>query len=376
MTKSTFLKLLFVVMVVIGFTCVPGSAFAQHGGGFHGGGGGGFHGGGRGSGRFSGGAGRSNAAAPGGGRAGAGSGNSTSAGSRGSSTVSTNRALLHIDNSHFGSTSHVSSSFSGSHTNTSYSGLRFGHTTLATNHFSGATNTSFASGRSFSGISTGSHDGFAGVNGFRGDSIGGFRGGFGRGGRFRGGFGCFGCGFGFGAFGFGPFFDFGWGWPGFYGYDPFWYGSYLGFGYPYYPGSGYSGYSVPNSDPDYSSSNQNLDGGYSFSANNNLGVAAPGTMMNDNRAGSAPMSLIYLKNRTTYSVSDYWLQGGRLHYTVNYGAPSTLKMKEVDLQRTVDENARRGIRFSLKPHPSSVTSQPSWQESGKRRASYNSCACL
>jgi hypothetical protein len=30
----------------------------------------------------------------------------------------------------------------------------------------------------------------------------------------------------------------------------------------------------------------------------------------------------------------------------------------VDLQRTVDENARRGIRFSLKPNPSSVNSQP------------------
>jgi len=392
MTKSTFLKLLLVVMVVIGFTCAPGSAFAQHGGGFHGGGGG-FHGGGGGSGRFSGGAGRSSAAAPRGGSFGARSGNSTSVASRGSSAVSTNRALSHIDNSHFGSTSHVSSSFSGSHTNTSYSGSRFGHTTLATNHFGGATNTSFASGRSLSGISTGSHDGFAGVNGFRGDSIGGFRGGFGRGGRFRGGFGCFGCGFGFdgfgfdgfgfGAFGFGPFFDFGWGLPGFYGYDPFWYGSYSGFGYPYYSGSGYQGYSVTNSGPDYSISNQNLDGGYSFSANNNLGVAAPDTVSNDNNsfepspqgsddtnrvagyvAGAAPTALIYLKNGTTYSVSDYWLQGGRLHYTVNYGAPNTLKMKQVDFQRTVDENARRGIRFSLKPHPSSVNTQPNRQNQG------------
>jgi hypothetical protein len=74
--------------------------------------------------------------------------------------------------------------------------------------------------------------------------------------------------------------------------------------------------------------------------------------------------LIYLKIGTTYSVGDYWLQAGRLHYAVNYGAPSTLQMKEVDLQRTVDENARRGIRFSLRPHPSSVTSQPSRQNQG------------
>src|SRR5271156_753061 len=385
MTKSTFFKLLFAVIVVIGFTGAPRFAFAQHGGGgggdaSHGGGGGGFHGGGGGGGRRS-------------GSFGARGGNSLSAGSRGSSVVSTNRALSHFDNSHFGTTSHVSSSFSGLRTNSSFSGSRLGNTTLAPNHFGAASSTSFASGRSSSSISTGSRNSFAGVNGFRGDSIGGFRGGFSRGGRFGGGFGCFDCGFGFGgfglgAFGFDPFFDFAWGGPGFYGYDPFLYGAFSGFSYPYYPGSGYSSYSVANSDPaDYSSSNQNLSGGYSFSANNNLGVAAPGTMMNGNSsagndnnnsqrapqgsddanavagnvAGAAPSALICLKNGTTYSVSDYWLQGGRLHYTVNYGAPSTLKLKEVDWQRTVDENARRGILFSVKPHPSSAISQPSRQ---------------
>jgi hypothetical protein len=366
MKNSTFFKLLFAVIVVIGFTSAPRFAFAQHGGG----GGGGFHGGGGGGGRP-------------GGSFGARGGNSLSAGSRGSSVVSTNRALSHIDNRQFGTTSQVSSSFSVARTNASFSGSRFGNTTLAPNHFSGATGTSFASGRSSSSISTGSRNGFAGVNGFRG--------GFGRGGRFRGGFGCFDCGFGFGAFGFGPFFDFGWGGPGFYGYDPFWYGAYAGLSYPYYPGSAYSSYSVANSDPvDYSSSNQNLAGGYSFSANNNLGVAAPGTMTtgnasagNDNDdsqrslqgsgdanvaagnvAGSASAALIYLKNGTAYTVSDYWLQGGRLYYTVNYGAPSTLKLKEVDWQRTVDENARRGIRLSLKPHPSTANSQPSRQNEG------------
>jgi len=393
MTKSTLFKLLFAVIVVIGFTGAPRYAFAQRGGGggggFHGGGGGGgFHGSGGGGGGFHGGGGGNGHP---GGSFGPRGGNSLSAGSRGSSVVSANRALSHIDNSHFGTTSRVSSSFSGSHTNTSFSGSRFGNTTLATNHFGGATSTSSASGRSFSSISTGSRNGFAGLNGFRGDSIGGFRGGFGRGGRFRDGFGCFECGFGFGGFGFGPFFDFGWGWPGFYGYDPFWYGSYPGFSYPYYPGSGYSSYSAANSgSADYSSSNQNFAHGYSFSANNDLGVAAPGTIMNDNTAagndnnnsqpvlqgsdnanhvagnvaGPAPTSLIYLKNGTAYSVTDYWLQGGRLHYTVNYGAPSTLKLKEVDWQRTVDENARRGIRFSLKPHPSSANSQSSRQNQG------------
>jgi hypothetical protein len=78
-----------------------------------------------------------------------------------------------------------------------------------------------------------------------------------------------------------------------------------------------------------------------------------------NVAASTPTVLLYLKDGTTYAASDYWLQGGQLHYTVNYGGESTLNMDEVDLQRTVDENARRGIRFQLKPNPSSVNSQPS-----------------
>jgi hypothetical protein len=44
---------------------------------------------------------------------------------------------------------------------------------------------------------------------------------------------------------------------------------------------------------------------------------------------------------------------------VNYGGESTLNMDELDLQRTVNENARRGINFSLHPNPSTVTPQPS-----------------
>jgi hypothetical protein len=77
-----------------------------------------------------------------------------------------------------------------------------------------------------------------------------------------------------------------------------------------------------------------------------------------NVAASTPTALIYLKDGTTYAASDYWMQNGRLHYTVNYGGEGTLNMDEVDLQRTVDENARRGVRFSLKPYPSTVNSAP------------------
>jgi hypothetical protein len=78
-----------------------------------------------------------------------------------------------------------------------------------------------------------------------------------------------------------------------------------------------------------------------------------------NVAASTPTVLIYLKDGTTYAASDYWLADGQLHYVVNYSGESTLNMDDVDLQRTVDENARRGVRFSLKPSPNRVNPQPS-----------------
>ena len=66
-----------------------------------------------------------------------------------------------------------------------------------------------------------------------------------------------------------------------------------------------------------------------------------------------------MKDGTTYAATDYWLQGGVLHYVVSYAGESTLNMDEVDLQRTVDENARRGVNFSLRPGPASANPQPS-----------------
>jgi len=38
-----------------------------------------------------------------------------------------------------------------------------------------------------------------------------------------------------------------------------------------------------------------------------------------------------------------------MHYITNYGGENTLDMGQLDLQRTVDENARTGVDFTLKP---------------------------
>jgi hypothetical protein len=78
-----------------------------------------------------------------------------------------------------------------------------------------------------------------------------------------------------------------------------------------------------------------------------------------NVASSTPSVLIYLKDGSTFVASDYWLKGGVLYYDVNYGGPGNVSMDDVDLQRTVDENARRGVRFQLKPDPDPSNTTPS-----------------
>src|SRR3984957_4680362 len=82
-----------------------------------------------------------------------------------------------------------------------------------------------------------------------------------------------------------------------------------------------------------------------------------------NVAATTPTVLIYLNDGTTYAATDYWLADGKLHYYVNYGGESSVDMSQVDLQRTVNENSKRGVRFSLKPNGErSETGPPSNQK--------------
>ncbi len=248
-------------------------------------------------------------------------------------------------------------------------------------HLGGALNvhgssTSFSGGHSFSSTSgfhsnqVVVHNGYGYHGGYYGGGYG-YHGGYYGG--WHGGWGCWGCGFGWG-WGGGWGWGFGWGWGGFWGpsWGWGWPGYSLGY-YPYWPGYyGYPGYSVTYGDNgNYSSSdNGPVDNNYgnynagSVAPDNSGAIAEPQGSPNDNPdtgnvSASRPTVLLYLKDGTTYAASDYWLQDGVLYYTVNYGGESTLNMDELDLQRTVNENASRGINFSLHPGPSSVNPQPS-----------------
>jgi len=69
------------------------------------------------------------------------------------------------------------------------------------------------------------------------------------------------------------------------------------------------------------------------------------------QANASPLILLVLKDGTIYGVTDYWLEGGQLHYLASYGGANTLSLDHLDLQKTVDENWKRGVSFVLRPGP-------------------------
>lgn len=209
--------------------------------------------------------------------------------------------------------------------------------------------------------------------------------GFGRFGHgFRHGFGCFDCDFDFDDFDFG-FFGPGWGW----GW-PFW-GWGFGWGWPGYwsLGWGYPGWGNPYDDYDnawvwdnsntgnYSdytgdtNSNYSDDSVYSNAPNNNnyndddeqaqQDASQPNSTNPVDPASVA--TVVYLKDGTRLQMTTYWSSGNTLHYVNGQGVVSTLDISQIDLQRTVNENAKHGVRFSIKPQtntttPSAPTVQP------------------
>jgi hypothetical protein len=179
----------------------------------------------------------------------------------------------------------------------------------------------------------------------------------------------------------------------FYGFYPgfcngFWFGAGLGYGFGY--GFGYGGYSYPyygmygsGCDPTYGPCNgygydngSGYSGGdYTISANGNSDnsdnsgepqenppstyVPAPDQSANGGAtaATEAQPFVLYMKDGSSYAVTDYWLGGGRLHYVTTYGGENTVDLSRLDVQKTVNENAALGHSFSLRAGPASAKPQ-------------------
>jgi hypothetical protein len=151
--------------------------------------------------------------------------------------------------------------------------------------------------------------------------------------------------------GYSPFF--------FWGCNPFW-GFAYGCGIGATPGFGYGGYTPPTaypseptypSDPVYSPSEPSATLQYTPPTNQyplleslpaeNLSAGVGARVRNE--------ILIYLKDGSVFAVASYTVSDGQLHYLTDYGDKNDLSVDLLDLQRTVEMNAQRGVAFTLTP---------------------------
>ncbi|MGB8543605.1 MAG: hypothetical protein WCD49_18400 [Candidatus Acidiferrales bacterium] len=163
--------------------------------------------------------------------------------------------------------------------------------------------------------------------------------------------------FGFYPYGYGFGFGFGcdplWGCPPGFGY---------GFGFGYGAGFGYGGGDLGyySGGADYGGSDLNFNATTPSSSPDDVGSPegnagdwqdAPVDNSQSNNANAQPYAILILRDGSSYAVGDYWLAGGKLHYVTSYGGENSIDANQLDLQRTVNENALRGITFTLRPTP-------------------------
>lgn len=164
----------------------------------------------------------------------------------------------------------------------------------------------------------------------------------------------------FGFLGYSPFF----GYNPFLGYTPFWLCSGFGFGYgcgmlPVYSGVGYIPPVYPAaepaypSDPVYTPADSSATLQYTPLLNEYPSVGSfPAEDLAAPAGASAQLrneTLLYLKDGSVFAVSSYTVTNGLLHYVTAYGEQNDLLVDLLDLRKTIETNAARGVAFTLTP---------------------------
>jgi hypothetical protein len=70
-------------------------------------------------------------------------------------------------------------------------------------------------------------------------------------------------------------------------------------------------------------------------------------------------TLLYLIDGSVFAVSSYTVSDGRLHYVTYYGENNEVAVERLDLKKTIEGNAARGVVFTLTPPAARSASGPS-----------------
>ncbi|MGB2644478.1 MAG: hypothetical protein WBG02_02490 [Candidatus Acidiferrum sp.] len=69
-----------------------------------------------------------------------------------------------------------------------------------------------------------------------------------------------------------------------------------------------------------------------------------------------PLAQLFLKDGTVYRVNDYWFLDGQIHFTMldesgTKSVEQVIGFDELDVQKTIDVNSRRGFRVVMRNEP-------------------------
>jgi hypothetical protein len=67
------------------------------------------------------------------------------------------------------------------------------------------------------------------------------------------------------------------------------------------------------------------------------------------------ITMLVLKDGIAFSVTDYWVEDGKLGYVTTYQRENTIDLDRLDLDQTVKLNSMRGIPFVLRERPAPST---------------------
>ena len=145
------------------------------------------------------------------------------------------------------------------------------------------------------------------------------------------------------------------GWPGFggFGYGAFWFPNcnvFPGWGYGCSTLSPYYGYAPEAAYPPFQPSTS-LE--YSPLPN----MFPPEDNLPESGGQLRQQILLYLNDGSVFAVASYTVSDGKLHYVTTYGGQNDIDLDLLDLQKTIDANAARGVTFTLMP-PSPAPASP------------------
>lgn len=88
-------------------------------------------------------------------------------------------------------------------------------------------------------------------------------------------------------------------------------------------------------------------------------VSGPAAVQPPSAPAPPATMILYLKDGKTIAAMDWWISQGSLQYITDSGQTGTVDVMQLDLERTNEENQKRGLDFRLKFTPPSDLYPPS-----------------